>query len=159
MRPEAASVGALRAFLQEIYLQDLVLALYGVYAARLADPEGRRLVQVYLRSEEDRRGRVERRLAASGVVPAAPLRHFFTAVGKLYGRITSCLGTRVMLRIVLSASRRASRSACVSLSAAADPDLRLLATLRARNEGDLLGALRQHLIDTRAPRMRSPRDQ
>ncbi len=54
-----------------------------------------------------------------------------------------------MLRIVLSASRRASRRACASLGSSARPDLVYLATLRARNEGDLVDALRQHLIDTR----------
>ena len=54
------------------------------------------------------------------------------------------------MRIALSASGRASRAACAALGAEATPDLVYFATLRARNEGDLLDALRQHLIDSRA---------
>jgi hypothetical protein len=54
-----------------------------------------------------------------------------------------------MLRIVLSASARASRRACGSLGGPGEPERIYLATLRARNEGELLDSLRQHLIDTR----------
>ena len=67
----------------------------------------------------------------------------------MYGRATSWLGTRLTLRIILSASRRAARRACASLGADPRPEMIFLATLRARNEGDLLDAMRQHLIDTR----------
>jgi hypothetical protein len=142
--------GELRSLLQEIYLQDLVLALYRAYVPRLRDARGRRLIETYLRAEEDRRGRIERYLAGRGAAPATAVRSCFTAAGALYGRLTSRLGTRVMLRIALSASRRAARRACAGLGAEARPELLYFATLRARNEGDLLDSLRQHLIDTRS---------
>jgi hypothetical protein len=53
-----------------------------------------------------------------------------------------------MLRIALSASRRASRRACALLGDPRNPETVYLATLRARNEGELRDNLRQHLIDT-----------
>jgi demethoxyubiquinone hydroxylase (CLK1/Coq7/Cat5 family) len=152
--PTTTPPGVLRPLLQDLYLQDLILALYGVYADHLTDPEGRRLVTMYLRSEEDRRRRIESRLAGSGVRPTPSIRLLFAGAGRLYGRLTSLLGTRVMLRIVLSSSGRAARRACAALGAVSDSELRVLATLRARNEGDLLEPLRQHLIDTR-PRRRT----
>jgi len=142
----------MRGLLQEIYLQDLVLALYGIYAARLRDPEGRRLIENYLRAETDRRRRIERYVAARrGAIPR-PVRSLFTAAGTLYGRLTALLGTRVMLRIAYSASRRASRRACGLLGHRSDPEIAYLSTLRARNEGTLFDDLRQHLIDTAARR-------
>jgi len=145
-------VGAkVRGLLQEIYLQDLVLALYGIYAARLRDPEGRRLIEKYLVAETDRRKRIERYLASRAGPISPAMRSLFAAAGTLYGRLTSHLGTRVMLRIALSASRRASRRACALLGDPSDPEIAYLSTLRARNEGELLDDLRQHLIDT-APR-------
>ncbi len=140
-----------RDLVQEIYLQDLVLSLYGIYADRLHDPEGKRLIENYLRAETDRRRRIERYLGARGAPIPRAIRWLFAAAGTLYGRFTSLLGTRVMLRIALSASRRASRRACALLGNASDPELVYLSTLRARNEGELLDDLRQHLIDT-APR-------
>jgi hypothetical protein len=145
-------VGAeMRALLQEIYLQDLVLALYRIYADRLRDPVGRRLIEKYLVAEADRRKRIERYLADRRR-PIPPLvRSLFAAAGSLYGRVTALLGTRVMLRIALSASRRAARRACVLLGDPTDREIAYLSTLRARNEGALLDELRQHLIDT-APR-------
>jgi hypothetical protein len=149
---ERIVVGAVtRDLLQEIYLQDLVLALYGVYATRLRDPEGKRLIENYLRAETDRRRRIERYLTARrGPIPGR-VRALFAGTGALYGRLTSLLGTRIMLRIALSASRRASRRACGLLGEPSDPEIAYLSTLRARNEGILLDDLRQHLIDT-APR-------
>jgi hypothetical protein len=54
-----------------------------------------------------------------------------------------------MLRIALSASRRASRRACAHLGPLDRPDLAYLAMLRARSVGELRDALQQHLIDTR----------
>ncbi len=149
IRPGA---GEIRALTQEIYLQDLVLSIYRVYLERLRDAGGRGILETYVRAEEDRRKRIERHLAGLGTGPAAPLRSLFAWAGSLYGRLTSWLGTRVMLRIVLSASRRASRRACASLGSPARPDLLSLATLRARHEGDLLDDLTQHLIDTRPGR-------
>jgi hypothetical protein len=143
------SSGETRALLQEIYVQDLVLALYGVYAHRLRDARGKALLETYLRAEEDRRRRLERFLETRGVVPAPAARSLFAGIGRVYGRVSSRLGTRVMLRIVLSSSRRAARRACVLVGAADGPDLLFLATLRARNEGDLRDDLTQHLIDTR----------
>ncbi len=142
--------GETRALLQEVYVQDLVLALYGVYAGRLRDPRGKALLETYLRAEEDRRRRLERHLHGRGIVPAAAARSLFAGFGRIYGRASSWLGTRVMLRIVLSSSRRAARRACALLGAADRPDLLFLATLRARNEGDLRDDLTQHLIDTRS---------
>ena len=141
----------MRGLLQEIYLQDLVLALYGIYAHRLRDPEGRRLIENYLVAEADRRRRIERYLADRRRPIPPRVRSLFAAAGTLYGRLTALLGTRIMLRIALSASRRASRRACGLLGDPADPEIAYLSTLRARNEGALLDDLRQHLIDT-APR-------
>ena len=141
----------MRGLLQELYLQDLVLALYGIYAARLRDPEGRRLIENYLRAETDRRKRIERYLVTRGAPSSRAIRRLFAAAGSLYGRLTSILGTRIMLRIALSASRRASRRACALLGIPSDPEIAYLSSLRARNEGELLDELRQHLIDT-APR-------
>lgn len=147
--------GQLREHQQEIYLQDLVLAIYAIYMKRLKDDEARRIIGHYLKYEGDRRRRTEDHLARHGSVVSAPLRRAFAAAGSLYGRITSWFGTRIMLRIVLSASRSASRRACVLVDSAmrgAGPELQHLTTLRARNEGDLLGDLRQHLINTRPRR-------
>ena len=141
--------GEIRPLLQEIYVQDLVLALYRVYVPRLRDGAGRTLIEAYLRAEEDRRRRLERYLADRGTAPASAVRSCFAAAGALYGRVTSWLGTRIMLRIALSASWRASRRACAGLGGWSSPELIFFATLRARNEGDLLESLRQHLIDTR----------
>jgi len=138
----------IRGLIQDLYLQDLVLALYGVYAARLRDPDGTKVIETYLRAERDRRSRVERFLVARGAPIAPGVRSLFAAAGGLYGRLTSLLGSRVMLRIALSASRRASRRACALLGDPASPELVYLSTLRARNEGALLDELRQHLIDT-----------
>ena len=141
-----------RGLLQEIYLQDLVLSLYGIYAPRLRDPEGRRLIENYLRAETDRRRRIERIITARGGAVPRPVRSLFSSAGSFYGRLTSLLGTRVMLRIALSASRRASRRACSLLGGPSDPEIVYLSTLRARNEGTLFDDLRQHLIDTAARR-------
>jgi len=138
----------IRGLIQDLYLQDLVLALYGVYAARLRDPIGTRLIETYLRAERDRRSRIERLLLSRGAPISPGLRFLFAAAGGLYGRLTSRLGSRVMLRIALSASRRASRRACALLGDPASPELVYLSTLRARNEGALVDELRQHLIDT-----------
>ena len=138
----------IRGLIQDLYLQDLVLALYGVYAARLRDPEGTKVIETYLRAERDRRNRMERFLTARGAPIASGVRSLFAAAGGLYGRLTSLLGSRVMLRIALSASRRASRRACALLGGPTSPELVYLSTLRARNEGALLDELRQHLIDT-----------
>lgn len=138
--------------MQELYLQDLVLSLYRVYAARLRDPEGRRLIEEYLRAETDRGRRIERRLSDRGTASTSPMRVLFAAAGRMYGRLTSILGTRVMLRIALSASQRASKRACALLGDPADPEMVYLSTLRARNEGLLMDALRQHLIDTSSRR-------
>ena len=80
------------------------------------------------------------------------MRVLFAVAGRMYGRLTSVLGTRVMLRIALSASQRASKRACALLGDPADPEMVYLSTLRARNEGTLLDALRQHLIDTSSRR-------
>ncbi|OLC54032.1 MAG: hypothetical protein AUH92_04840 [Acidobacteria bacterium 13_1_40CM_4_69_4] len=140
-----------RGLLQEIYLQDLVLSLYRVYAARLQDPEGRRLIEDYLHAETDRGRGIERCLSVRHVVASSVARALFSGAGRLYGRLTSRLGTRIMLRIALSASERASKRACALLGDPGDPEIVYLSTLRARNEGELLDALRQHLIDT-APR-------
>ncbi len=147
--------GRARELQQELYLQDLVLSMYRVYTQRLKDAEGRRILEHYVRSEEDRRRRVEVRLSRQGAMIGSPIRRLFEVLGSTYGRITSRLGTRIMLRIVLAASRRASRRACALVGATVlgdHPELQYLATLRARNEGDLLGELRQHLINTRPRR-------
>lgn len=141
--------GEFRPLLQELYLQDLTLGVYAVYVRRLRDAAGRAILQEYLRNESERRRRIEEYLARKGVPrPSGPGRLFATA-GALYGRVTALLGTRVMLRIVLTASRRASRRACARLGPADRPEIAYLASLRARSEGDLLDALTQHLIDSR----------
>ena len=141
----------IRDLLQELYLQDLVLSLYGVYAGRLRDGDGARLIGAYLGAERARRQGIERSLAARGVPIPRGVRRVFAGAGALYGRLTSLFGTRVMLRIALSASGRAARRACALLADPTSPELLHLATLRARNEGELVDDLRQHLIDT-APR-------
>lgn len=152
MARNAGARGAIRDLTQEIYLQDLVLEVYRVYARRMRDAAGRGLIETYLRAEADRRRRIERHLATSGAAPPAALRRLFAVAGAIYGRVSALLGTRVMLRIALSASGRASRRACARLDPAESrPEMIYLATLRARNEGELREALRQHLIDT-APR-------
>lgn len=138
-----------RGLFQDIYLQDLVRAIYRQYAARLRDPEGRRILEAYLRGDEDRGRRIEGYLLARGLAPAPPVRRTFAVLGRIYGRLTSLLGTRVMMRIALSSGERAARRACHALGDHPKPDVLFLATLRVRNEGDLVDALRQHLIDTR----------
>lgn len=142
---------AVRLLLQDIYLQEMVLSLYRVYARRLRDAGGRELIESYLAAETDRRRRVLAYLAGQGVSASPAVRSAFSVLGTAYGRLTSCLGTRVMLRIALSASRGASKQACARLGSQAGPDLVFLGTLRARNEGELLDGLTQHMIDT-APR-------
>jgi len=142
----------LRELCQEIYVQDLALAVYGVYVGRLDDAGGRACLETYLAAESERRRRLEDAVSRIGARPVPALRRLFAAAGRTYGGVTSGLGSRVMLRIALSASRRASRRACACLTAASTPEQQYLATLRARNEGDLLAALRQHLIDTRPRR-------
>jgi hypothetical protein len=142
---------AVRRLLQDIYLQEMVVSLYRVYAGRLRDAGGRGLIETYLEAESDRRRRVLAYLFGQGVSASPAVRSLFAAVGSAYGRVTSCLGTRVMLRIALSASRGASKQACARLGDPAGPDVVFLSTLRARNEGELLDGLMQHLIDT-APR-------
>jgi hypothetical protein len=142
----------IRGLLQELYLLDLVLPLYGVYTRRLRDAEGARMIGTYLGAERERRSRIERSLAARGIPVPRLARRLFAATGGLYGRLTSLLGTRFMLRIALSGSRRAARRACALLAEPSSPELLHLSTLRARNEGELLDELRQHLIDTAARR-------
>lgn len=153
--PPAASAPApavpLRPLLQDVYLQDLVEGLYSVYVMRLRDGRAREIIAAYLRAESDRRLRLTRFLEDRGVRPGARVRRLFAGAGSLYGRATAWLGTRVMLRIAVSSSRRASRGACAALGRAAIPDLLYFASLRARNVGDLLQDLEQRLIDT-APR-------
>lgn len=147
--------GQLREHQQEIYLQEFVLAIYSVYMKRLDDDGARRIIGHYLKYEEERRRRTEDHLARHGSIVSAPLRRAFSSSGRLYGRITSWFGARIMLRVVLSASRSASRRACVLVDSAMrgeGAESQYLATLRARNEGDLLGDLRQHLINTRPRR-------
>lgn len=142
---------AVRRLLQDIYLQEMVVSLYRVYARRLRDDGGKELIETYLKAESDRRRRVLAYLSGQGASASPAVRSLFAAVGSAYGRVTSCLGTRVMLRIALSATRGASKQACARLGDPAGPDLVFLSTLRARNEGELLDGLTQHLIDT-APR-------
>jgi hypothetical protein len=147
-RPEPAD----RLLAREIHLQDLTLALYGVYLPRIRDAGGRAILETYVRAEEDRRRRIERYLEARGGLPPPSVRGLFAAAGRLYGRVTSRLGTRVMLRIALSAAGRAARRACAAAAGQPTPELQFLATLRAKNEEDLLLEMRQHLIDTRPRR-------
>ena len=141
----------LRPLIQEIYLQDLVEGLYGEYARRLRDDPAREMLAAFLRAESDRRLRILRFLEDRGIRPGTRVRRLFAAAGSLYGRATGWLGTRVMLRIAASSSRRASRGACAALGRAASPDLLYFASLRTRNVSDLLQDLEQRLIDT-APR-------
>ena len=146
----------MRGLFQEVYLQELVREVYGSYAARLRDPEGRRLLEAYLTAEADRGRRIARCLDGRGLAPAPVVRRLFALCGRVYGRVTALLGTRVMLRIALSSGERASRRACEALGGSPAPDLLYLTTLRARNEGDLVDGLRQHLIDTRPGPPRHP---
>ncbi len=141
----------LRPLLQDVYLQDLVEGLYGVYVQRLRDDPAREILVAYLRAESDRRLRITRFLEAHGIRPGIRVRRLFAGAGGLYGRATAWLGTRVMLRIAASSTRRASRGACAALGRAATPDLLYFASLRTRNVSDLLQDLDQRLIDT-APR-------
>ncbi len=140
---------AARALMQEIYLQELALSVYRIYLPRLRDPGGRAILETYLKGERFRTAQIETYLQRAGVVATPALRSLFRRAGALYGYLTASLGTRMMLRIILSASKRASRRACGALGDGSSPDLVFLSTLRARNEGDLLDALTQHLIDTR----------
>ncbi len=138
-----------RTLTQEVYLQELVRAIYRQYTAAVRDEAGRKILLDYVRAEEERRLRIERYLEEEGATAAIPaLRALFRGAGGLYGWVTAWLGTRMMLRIVLSASARASRRACAALGSDEPPALVYLATLKARNEGDLLEALRQHMINT-----------
>ncbi|HEX9427265.1 MAG TPA: hypothetical protein VGA64_05715 [Candidatus Polarisedimenticolia bacterium] len=141
--------GDVRTLTQEIYLQDLVLSIYRVYAGRMCDPGARSILELYLTSEAERGRRIADVLLRLGAKPSPGLRVLFSKAGRGYGIATSFLGTRLMQRIILSASRRASRHACAALGADPRPDLIYLASLRARNEGDLRDAMMQHLIDTR----------
>jgi len=109
------------------------------------------LQDVYLQAEADRRLRILRFLEDRGLRPGTALRRLFARAGRVYGLATAWLGTRVMMRIAASSSRRASHGACSNLGRVAGSDLLYFATLRARNVGDLLQDLEQHLIDT-APR-------
>ncbi len=145
-----------RALLQDTYLQDLVLSIYRVYTRRMTDGAAREILEAYLKAEAYRGRLIADRIAAGveagGASAAAPLRALFAGAGRVYGMATSLLGTRRMLRIILSASERASRRACAAVGAPAPPEAQFLATLKARNEGELADTLRQHLIDTRRRR-------
>ena len=149
MPPDA---GEFRALLQELYLQELTLAVYGVYIRRLRDQGGRRILEDYLEREAERRRRIGDHLARAGQASGAGPGCLFRSVGTAYGLVTALLGSRVMLRIALSASKRASRRACEGVGPADRPDLVYLGTLRARSEADLRDELQQHLIDTRGAR-------
>jgi len=138
-----------RALMQEIYLQELALSVYRVYLPRLRDEDAGAILANYLKGEKFRTAQIELYLGRQGFEPASVLRHFFRWLGRIYGHLTALLGTRIMLRIVLSVSGRAARGACGKLAEQVSPDLVYLNTLRARNEGDLLDTLRQHMIDTR----------
>lgn len=141
---------AARALMREIYLQELTLSIYRIYLPRLRDAQAAAILEAYLTGERFRASQIELYLGRKGLEPASFVRFLFRSFGRIYGRITVLLGTRLVLRIILSASKRASRGACASLgSEESPPDLVYLNTLRARNEGDLLDNLRQHLIDTR----------
>lgn len=145
-----------RDLLRDLYLCDLGSAIHRSYAARLSDPEGRRILADHLRAEEDRARRIARVLETRGLPPATSLRRLFVLCGLAYGRLTALLGTRVMLRIVLSAGERAARGVCAAPEDAASPDLLYLTTLKARSREALVDRLRQHLIDTRPAPPRSP---
>jgi len=149
MRPTS---GECRTLLQEIYLQDFTSGIYAFYLKALRDATGRRLLEDYLHAEAERRGRIEDHLGRAGFSVQPLPGRLLRAAGGLYGRLTSLLGSRVMLRIVLSASRRASRRACAHLGPEDRPDLVYLGMLRAKSVGDLYSALQQHLIDTRPRR-------
>lgn len=140
---------AARALMQEVYLQDLALSVYRIYLPRLRDAQACAILRTYLKGEEFRAAQIEHYLRRQGLEPAAVVRLLFRGVGRLYGCLTALLGTRLMLRIVLSASCRAARGACEKLDRQGPPEVVFLNTLRARNEGDLVGSMRQHLIDTR----------
>jgi hypothetical protein len=149
--PAAATLAPatpLRPLLQEVYLLDLVEGLYGVYVQRLRDNPAREILAAYLRVEADRRLRIMRFLEDRAIRPGAGVRRLFAGAGSLYGRATAWLGTRIMLRIAASSSRRASRGACAALGRVASPDLLYFAGLRTRNVSDLLQDLEQRLIDT-----------
>jgi len=141
--------GAARALLQDLYLQDLSLSIYDVYSRRAKDAAGAAILRAYLRAETTRGARIESRLEAIGSRAAPAVRALFRGAGRIYGAATAKLGTRVTLRIALSTARRAARRTCAGLGREVGPDLLHLATLKARNEGDLVDALTRHLIDTR----------
>jgi hypothetical protein len=148
-RPQPAV--PLRPLLQEVYLLDLVEGLYGVYVDRIGDDPARGMIAGFLAAEADRRLRMLRFLEDRGLRPAAGLRRLFVFAGRSYGRVSSWLGDRVMLRIAASSIGRAGRAACAALDRAVAPDLVYFASLRARHAGDLRQDLEQRLIDT-APR-------
>jgi hypothetical protein len=148
--------GEVRALFRDLCLLEMVRGIFGVYEARVRDPRGRRLLETYLGGEEDRGRRIRRHLEGRGCAPPGGLPRLFAAFGRLYGRATSLLGSRVMLRIALSSAERAARRACASLGAAPEPDLQYLTTLHVRHEADLVDGLRQHLIDTRRCSRRQP---
>ena len=138
-----------RGLIQELYLQDFTIEVYRVYRSAVRDDFGQHAFEDYLENEAERRRRIEDHLAASGAKALPMPGRLFRVAGRAYGRVTSWLGTRLMMRIALSASERASRRACERLDAIRRPDLLYLATLRAKSEGDLSLTLRQRLIDTR----------
>jgi hypothetical protein len=139
---------AARALMREIYLQDLALSVYRIYLPRLRDANACAILTNYLEGEKFRAAQIEHYLRRQGLEPAAVIRGLFRGIGRIYGRVTALLGTRLILRIILSVSVKATRGACASLAAEESPEIVFLNTLRARNEGDLLDALRQHMIDT-----------
>jgi hypothetical protein len=147
VRPGGA--GEVGALFRDLYLLELVLGIYRVYAARVRDPRGRNLLETYVGGEEDRRRRIRRHLEARGSAPPPGPARLFAALGRIYGRATSLLGTRVMLRIALSSAERAARRSCAFPGAGPRPDLQYLTALQARHVGELVDGLRQHLIDTR----------
>jgi hypothetical protein len=141
--------------MREAYLLDLVLSVYDIYLPRLRDAKGRALLQTYLKGERFRASQIEQYLGRQGLDPSPLVRRLFRVIGRIYGRLTALLGTRLMLRIVLSASQRAARTACRDLGVSPPPARLYLATLQARHEGDLAEGLRQHLIETRPRNGRS----
>ena len=67
-----------RALIQEIYLQDLALTIYGIYRSRLRDSRGREILSDYLRGEAFRGAQIAAYLERGGaVVPSAAIRSFF----------------------------------------------------------------------------------